>query len=229
MHVVSLQMHNATVGAMDEFYDGNLLAAILTEFCDGLLDSRHCTLHGELPLEFSMLNKVRLSVIGLARPNRTSGSYHSVDSRPNVLYELTASGVLDRNVMTLHLPKSNHELGSLTLGEDPPPATYRIPMSQKPDLDEGWIVDLSGICFSGAPVPLNISYTASAAVTLERDFAIALSPKIVDTIFGYLGASTSEEIEGGVVDCETLDSLPDLTLTLGGQTITFGWRQYAGS
>ncbi|KAK7179992.1 hypothetical protein DPSP01_009842 [Paraphaeosphaeria sporulosa] len=202
MHIVSLQVQNATLGAIDVFYGENLLLEILAEFCDG--------------------------AIGLARPNQTSSSYYDVQSRPNVLYELRESGVLARDVMTLSLPKRNNDRGSLTLGEEPPPAKYRIALSEASEIGEGWIVDLGGIYFNGTTIPLNISYTASAAITLEPAFAIALPNEIVHTIFDYLGAHSSEDGEGGIIDCKLRESLPDLTLTLGGQTVTFPWWQYTG-
>ncbi|KAJ4359799.1 uncharacterized protein N0V89_000355 [Didymosphaeria variabile] len=210
MSIVSLQLQNATVGAIDIFYGENLLLGILSDLCDGAL--------------------------GLAPPNRTSLSYSGgwgggVKSHPNFLYELTANGTLARNIMTLSLPKSKNDKGRLVLGEESPPARYRIPLSHKPvtdGLEEGWIVDLDRIQFVGNAIPLDISLSAVAAFSLEPDFTIALPGDLVDAIYDYLGARSGEQFDGGLIDCEVRARLPNLTLTLGGQPITLEWWEYTG-
>ena len=78
------------------------------------------------------------------------------------------------------------------------------------------------------PIPFDVSLDAFAAMTLEPDFAIALPSEIVDAIYDYLGARSTEQLEGGVIDCDLRESLPDLTLTLGDQPITFKWWEYTG-
>jgi hypothetical protein len=115
----------------------------------------------------------------------------------------------------LSLPKGKNERESIRLGEGSPPARYRIPLSDKPSIGEGWIADLKRIQFSVIPVPFDISLTAVAAITLEPNFTIALPSMIVDAIYDYLGARSIEELEGGLIDCEVRNSLPDLTLTNG--------------
>lgn len=95
-------------------------------------------------------------------------------------------------------------------------------------MGNGWIVDLNGIYFNGTSMPLNISYPTSASITLEPDFAIIFPRDIVAAIYDYLGARSSEELEGGIIDCRVRESLPDLILTLGDQAITFHWWQYTG-
>ncbi|KAL1594427.1 aspartic proteinase precursor [Paraconiothyrium brasiliense] len=206
MHIVSLQMQNATVGAIDVFYGENLGYSILSE------------------------------ALGLGRPNRTSLSYFGgyegdIKSHPNFLYELVASGTLARNVMTLSLPKRKNERGRLVLGEESPPAKYRIPLSQTSAtkwLHEGWIVDLDRIQFVGNAIPLDISLSAFAAFSLESDFALALPGDLVDAIYDYLGARSTEELDAGLINCEVRANLPNLTLTLGDQPITLEWWEYTG-
>lgn len=132
--------------------------------------------------------------------------------------------------MIVRLPKSQEALGSLVLGEEPPPAKYEIPFSRNASQwpGEGWMVDLGYISLNGIPAPLNISFEGFAAITLAPELAVALPGDVVDLIYDYLGATTTEEEEGGVIDCDVREMLPDLTLLLGNQPITLGWRDYSG-
>lgn len=165
--------------------------------------------------------------LGLAPPNRTSGSYfglkYGTSSHPNFLYELMSSGVLAHKVMTLSLPRDVEATGKLVFGREPPPYKHRIPLSQKPAPQPGgaWNVDLSSISFSGPGQPLNISLDLSAAIALRSNFVAALTWEIIQVIYEYLGAK-----EGGYIDCDSRRALPNLTLVLGGQTITLGWEDY---
>lgn len=173
--------------------------------------------------------------LGFAPPNRTSAAYfgsfdRGTKSHPNFLHQLTESGAMEHDIMTLRLPRTMGAKGNITLGEDAPPIKHRIPLSPNSTSTdgEGWKVDLSSVLFDGLPDPLELQLETIAEVSLAPDFTIALPLEIVKAIYDYLGAEESEFVPGGVIDCDARETLPDLTLTLGGQTITFGWKEYTG-
>lgn len=174
------------------------------------------------------------SGLGLAPPNATSQSYSDGSGRetephPNFLYELTRSGTFDHNSMTFRLPRYTGDIGKLILGEPAPVVHHRIPLTaDRPRALEGsWVISLRHMSFIGNIPPLNLSVDFFAAVTLPPDFVLTLLADLTDFIYDYLGAKASEEIDGGVIDCEALPALPDLTLTLGSEPVVLAWEDYS--
>lgn len=45
-------------------------------------------------------------------------------------------------------------------------------------------------------------------------------------MYDYLGVSREPDDGGGIIACELRHTLPDLTLTLGGQNVVLTWRDY---
>lgn len=139
--------------------------------------------------------------------------------------------MLENNLVTLSLPRRSGAIGKLTFGELPLPLTrhLRIPLSEatKPKLLEGaWTVDLEHITLHGHPRPFTTVLDLVIAVDLAPDFVLKLPYDLAGAIYDYLGATVHEGSQGGDIDCDILDTLPDLTLVLGGRTLVLGWKEY---
>lgn len=133
--------------------------------------------------------------------------------------------------MFLSLPGSPQDMGRLTLGEAPAAVDYRIPLTKQPKppkIAASWVVDLDSISIDGMPYPLEFDFPQPrvTSLSLVAGFFVALPDEMCDAIFDYLGASTNRQRDGGRVDCEVVESLPDITLVIGGQTLVLRRDEY---
>lgn len=131
--------------------------------------------------------------------------------------------------MSLSIPHNTKALGSLTFGAEATGPDYRIPMSRAttPRIIEGsWTVDLVQVSIEGTPSPFKIPLNLVTAITLLPDIVVMLPNDIALAIYDYLGAGSSDMVDGGVIPCEPRHTLPDLTLTLSGQAIVLDWKYY---
>lgn len=134
---------------------------------------------------------------------------------------------LEHNIMSIHLPENKKRKGMLTFGGGPSRTDHRIPFSQQmasPELTYAWKVDLSSILIKGSIDQPALPLNSVAAITLDPEYALAISPEATQIVWEYLGATPDED--GAHIDCDTRESLPEIVLMLGKEYITLGWEDY---
>lgn len=149
---------------------------------------------------------------------------------PNPLYELVKSHAVEHNVLTFTLPDSVEEEGSLQIGQVQrahEEATMRIPLvnSSNPSLAHTWHVALDSISLSGHPnlhMPLK-----SVHARLDFEPNIGLPSQAANKIYEALGAKQNDLYRGAMIDCNAMESLPDLVLSFGGSEVVLTRNEYS--
>lgn len=137
--------------------------------------------------------------------------------------------MFEYNTMRLRLPRGPDEKGSIIFGEPTPDAPILVPLSNKAsttELEGTWNVRMDAIAIQGH-VPLQLPLpNLHAAITLESNIAVTLPGEAVDIIYEYLDAKPTGNVPGGEIDCDRVEKMPDLILSLGGQKVTLESKYY---
>lgn len=137
-------------------------------------------------------------------------------------------------VMSLRIPRSVNDTGELVFGksEDTMASreTIRLPLTNATGgyLDDSWQVSAEGISLGNDPMHhLNLPLNNTFAF-FELVYGIHISRDIVTEIYAVLGAHEDDRIPGAVVDCDTMDTLPDLMFNLAGHKFPITKDEYSG-
>jgi hypothetical protein len=147
----------------------------------------------------------------------------------NPLYELMKSHEVKHNTLTLTLPSSVQDQGSLKIGV--PPQAYdnmiRIPFGNATSsgLTNSWHVPLDSVSLEGnvrLHLPLHSVYGR-----LDLEPAIRLPPGTTEVIYKAIGATPNSLFYGASIDCTARERLPDLILYIGGHDIKLTRDDYS--
>jgi len=168
------------------------------------------------------------SALGLAPPNARTSAYSPLTAS-NPLYDLMKSHAVEHNTLTLTLPDSVEDQGSLKIGV-PPQAlkeVIRVPFSNaiSPSLQNSWQVPLDSISLNGN-VKLHLPLT-SVHGRLDLEPAIRLPPSTTEVIYKAIGATPNSLFYGASIDCRAREKLPDLVLSIGGNDIRLTKDEYS--
>lgn len=168
------------------------------------------------------------SAFGLAPPSKETAAYSPL-SAPNPLQDLVKSHAVQQNVLTLTLPSSVNDRGSLQIGRRPRQRkeTIRIPFANQTTsgLANTWHVPLNSISLAGETklrLPLKSVYGR-----LDLDPAIMLPPKATEELYTAIGANPNSLFRGASIDCNARKELPDLVLDIGGNEIRMTRDEYS--
>lgn len=132
------------------------------------------------------------------------------------------------NVLTLTLPSSTEERGSLKVGQPSRPhkKTIRIPFGNEtaPGLANTWHVPLNSVSLAGKGkfhVPLKSVYAR-----LDLEPTIMLPPKATEELYEATGADPNSLFRGASIDCKAREKLPDLVFNVGGYDIRMTRDEY---
>jgi len=170
------------------------------------------------------------TVIGLAidKPRYLESSHHFL---PSPFATLVKENVLDRNIVSILLPRNDDDLGDIMFG-DLDEALYEGDLSSHPlypsdttqwqiEANSVKVSDQNGTVFSEESLP---GYTAR----LHTFFPfIVLPPTIGEVVVNSTGADCSDGCQGCKVPCDQLHELPYVTFNLGGHNFTITGEDYA--
>jgi len=202
LHLVSVDVEDAMVGEIDKYEGENMFYYVMSFVADGAL--------------------------GLAPPNANASAYSPLKA-PNPLHQLTESQSIAHNTLTLTLPTSTTDRGSLSIGLSPKShkTTLRIPFANQisPGLAGTWHVPLDSISLQGNSnlhLPLKAVYAR-----LDLDPTIRLPAETTKAIYEALGAKPNSIFRGASIGCEAREKLPDLVLEIGGNEVRLGRDEYS--
>lgn len=145
------------------------------------------------------------------------------------MYELTRSHAVKHDTLTLTLPNSVEDRGSLKIGVPPQSSegSIRIPLgnSTSPGLANSWHVPLDSVSLQGGPklhLPLTTVYGR-----LDLEPAIRLPPSTTEAIYKAIGATRNSLFHGASIDCRAREKLPDLALNIGGNEVKLTRDEYS--
>jgi hypothetical protein len=145
------------------------------------------------------------------------------------LHQLIESQAIRHNTLTLTLPTSTTDRGSLAIGLSPRSHknTLRIPFANQksPGLAGTWHVPLTSISLAGNPnlhLPLKSVYAR-----LDLDPTIRLPSETTKQIYEALGAKPNSIFRGASIGCEARAKLPDLVLEIGGNEVRLTRDEYS--
>jgi hypothetical protein len=167
--------------------------------------------------------------LGLAPPNAKTSAYSPLQA-PNPLHQLIQSQAIRHNTLTLTLPTSTTDRGSLQIGL--PPKSHknilRIPFANQktPGLAGTWHVPLTSISLAGTTPNLHLPLKAVYA-RLDLDPTIRLPAETTGQIYEALGAKPNSIFRGASIGCEARAKLPDLVLEIGGNELRLGRDEYS--
>lgn len=165
----------------------------------------------------------------------SKGKNNSGGCLPSPFSTLAKSGTLDRNIVSILLPRDDDDdirvppgeivFGSLDEG------LYEGPLSTHPLYPPGttqWHIEATSASVSSANGTLLASeslpgYTARLHTYFPYT---ALPPFIGNAIMNATGADCSDGCKGCEVNCSTLHELPHVTINLGGHNITITGEDY---
>ena len=161
----------------------------------------------------------------------TSPQYQAPHYLPSPMSTLIREGSLDRNIVSMLLPRDDDDLGDLMFGAVDE-ALYSGDLSTHPlyppDTTQ-WQIELNSahISNSGGAVIHNESFPGYTARLHTAYPFIILPPTLGETIVNATGADCSDGCKGCVVPCNELHKLPHLTFNLGGHNVTITGEDYA--
>lgn len=133
------------------------------------------------------------------------------------------------NTLTLTLPNSVEDRGSLKIGVPPqsPEDSICIPFgnSTSPGLDNSWHVPLGSVSLNGNTrlhLPLTSIYGR-----LDLEPAIRLPPSTTEVMYKAIGATPNSLFHGASIDCRAREKLPDLVLNIGGNDVKLTRDEYS--
>jgi hypothetical protein len=166
--------------------------------------------------------------LGLAPPNRNTSAYSPL-AAPNPLYQLVECQAVRHNTLTLTLPTSTTDRGSLSIGLSPKShkEMLRIPFANQnsPGLAGTWHVPLKSISLGGDSklhLPLKAVYAR-----LDLDPTLRLPAEATKQIYEAIGAKPNSIFRGASIGCEARAKLPDLVLDVGGKQVRLTRDEYS--
>ena len=169
------------------------------------------------------------TIFGLAIDEPIYGK-PSLHFLPSPLATLVEQYTLDRNVVSILLPKDDDDLGDIMFG-GLDEALYEGDLSTHPlyppgttqwqiEANSAQVTDRNGTILFEEPLP---GYTAR----LHTYFPYILLPPVTGkAVVNATGADCSDGCEGCKVPCDKLHELPHVTFNLGGHNITITGRDY---
>jgi len=168
------------------------------------------------------------SALGLAPPNAQTLAYSPLTAS-NPLYELMRSHAVEHNILTLTLPDSVQDRGSLQIGVSPQSSedSIRIPFANatSPGLANSWHVPLDSVSLNGN-IKLHLPL-ASVYGRLDLEPAIRLPPSFTEVIYKAIGATPNSLFHGASIACTAREKLPDLILNIGGNDVKLTRDEYS--
>lgn len=165
------------------------------------------------------------TVLPLARITSPVNIFSNL-SASSVFQNLQAQGNLARNVISIRLPPTEHEVGELCLGGvDPDFANgndiaRRLPMVKGPPdpgyistrwIAGGWYVEPISVTLEAEPNPVSFNLSGHVAVLNVAEPYILLPDDFVRAMHTRLGSNSME------LPCNRTAGLPDLTFRLRGE------------
>ena len=145
------------------------------------------------------------------------------------MHQLIENQAVRHNTLTLTLPTSTTDRGSLSIGLSPKSHKnmLRIPFAnqQSPGLAGTWHVPLTSISLAGNPnlhLPLKSVYAS-----LDLDPTIRLPSETTKQIYEALGAKPNSIFRGASIGCEARAKLPDLVIDIGGNEVRLTRDEYS--
>jgi len=170
----------------------------------------------------------RYSALGLAPPSAQTSAYSPLTAS-NPLYELVRSHAVKHNTLTLNLPGSVEDRGSLKIGVLPQSSedTISVPLgnSTSPALVNSWHVPLDSVSLDGN-IKLHQPLT-SVYGRLDLEPAIRLPPSATEVLYKAIGATPNSLFHGASIDCGAREKLPDLVLKIGGNDVKLMRDEYS--
>lgn len=173
------------------------------------------------------------TTLGLAidNPPRENASNAQKEHLPGLLSTIKKEKVLDRNVFSILLPRSEADLGEIAFGainDD----LHEGELSKHPlfpantlhwqiEVDFVAIVDQNGTTLFKQNLP---GY--SARLHTAYPFML-LPPAVGEHLINATGADCSDSCHGCEVPCDSLSDLPNIVFSLGGHNISIGGESYA--
>ena len=145
------------------------------------------------------------------------------------MHQLIESQAIRHNTLTLTLPTSTTDRGSLEIGL--PPKSHknmlRIPFANQksPGLAGTWHIPLNSISLEGSSnlhLPLKAVYAR-----LDLDPTLRLPAETTKQIYEALGAKPNSIFRGASIGCEARAKLPDLVLEIGGKEVRLTRDEYS--
>lgn len=172
------------------------------------------------------------TTLGLAidNPLREDSPNARKECSPGLLSTMKKENILDRNVFSILLPKSEADLGEIAFGainDD----LYEGELSKHPlfpantldwqiEADFVAIIDQNGTTLFKQNLP---GY--SARLHTAYPFTL-LPPAVGEHIINATGADCSDSCHGCEVPCDSLSDLPSIVFSLGGHNISIGGESY---
>jgi hypothetical protein len=182
----------------------------------------------DLNLEIQSNEAEQYSALGLAPPDAQTSAYSPLTAS-NPLYELMRSHAVKHNTLTLTLPDSVQDRGSLKIGVPPQSSEgeIRIPFgnAKSPGLANSWHVPLDSISLDGN-IKLHLPLT-SVYGRLDLEPAIRLPLSTTEVIYKAIGATPNSLFHGASIACTAREKLPDLVLNIGGNDIKLTRDEYS--
>ena len=170
------------------------------------------------------------TILGLAidEPNPQYAIPHFL---PSPMSTLIREGGLDRNVVSLLLPKDDGDLGDLMIG-GVDESLYSGKPSTHPLYPSGtsqWQIEANSAYISNSSGAIIYEESFPGYIARLRTVSpyIVLPPTLGQTIMNATGADCSDGCQGCRVPCDQLDKLPHLIFNLGGHNITITGEDYA--
>lgn len=139
-----------------------------------------------------------------------------------------SSHAVKHNTLTLTLPGSVEDRGSLKIGVPPHSSedTVRVPFgnSASPGLVNSWHIPLDSVSLDGN-IKLHLPLT-SVYGRLDLEPAIRLPPSATDVVYIAIGATPNSLFHGASIDCRAREKLPDLVLNIGGNDVQLTRDEY---
>lgn len=139
------------------------------------------------------------------------------------------SHAVKHNTLTLTLPDSVEDRGSLKIGVPPQSSkdTTRVPFgnSTSPSLVNSWHVSLDSISLNGN-IKLHLPLTSVYGL-LDLEPAIRLPPSATEVLYKAIGATPNSLFYGASIDCKAREKLPDLVLNIGGNNVRLARDKYS--
>ena len=168
------------------------------------------------------------SALGLAPPNARTLAYSPLTA-PNPLHELMRSHAVEHNTLTLTLPDSVEDRGSLKIGVEPQSFEGSIRISfgnaTSPGLANSWHVPLNSVSLDGN-IKLHLPLT-SVYGRLDLEPAIRLPPSTTEVVYKAIGATPNSLFHGASIACTAREKLPDLVLNIGGTDVKLTRDEYS--
>jgi len=139
------------------------------------------------------------------------------------------SHAVKHNTLTLTLPDSIEDRGSLKIGVPPQSSkdTIRVPFgnSTSPSLVNSWHVSLDSISLNGN-LKLHLPLTSVYGL-LDLEPAIRLPPSVTEVVYKAIGATPNSLFHGASIDCKAREKLPDLVLNMGSNDVKLTRDEYS--